>query len=66
MRHLTEESFPGEADPYPYMLADVVVEGELDGQLQPDQAYICLCDDGDLFQYILNEGRPDDDRSECL
>lgn len=53
VRHLTEESFPGEADPYPYLLADIVVDGPLD----PQDVHIFLHDEGDLFFFILNEGR---------
>ncbi len=53
VRHLIEEVFPGEADPYPYMLADVVV----DGLLKPEDAYIFLNDLGDLFFFLLDEGR---------
>ncbi len=53
VRHLTEETFPGEADPYPYLLADVVI----DGALEPGDVYFYLHDDGELFLFILNEGR---------
>jgi len=53
VRHLSEEVFPGGADPYPYMLADVVV----DGPLKPEDAYIFLNDHGDLFFFLLDEGR---------
>ena len=52
VRHLTEEVFPGEADPYPYMLADVVV----DGPLQSEDAYMFLNDHGDLFFFVLGRG----------
>ncbi|TWU07269.1 Pentachlorophenol 4-monooxygenase [Symmachiella macrocystis] len=53
VRHQTEETFPGDADPYPYLLADVV----MDGPLEPGDVYIFLHDDGELFLFILNEGR---------
>jgi 2-polyprenyl-6-methoxyphenol hydroxylase-like FAD-dependent oxidoreductase len=53
VRHLTEESFPGEADPFPYLLADVIVDGALD----PADAHIYLHDEGELFLFILDEGR---------
>lgn len=53
VRHLTEEDFPGEADPYPYVLADVIVDGPLD----PDDSHVFLNDHGDLFYFMLDEGR---------
>ncbi len=53
VRHFTELVFPGEADPHPYMLADVVVSGPL----KPEDAYIFLNDHGDLFFFLLDEGR---------
>lgn len=53
VRHLTEEVFPGQADPFAYMLADVIVDAPLD----PDDAYVFLSDYGDLFFFVLDEGR---------
>lgn len=53
VRHLTEEVFPGEADPFAYMLADVIVDAPLDA----DDAYVFLSDHGDLFFFVLDEGR---------
>ena len=53
VRHLTEEEFPGEADPYPYLLSDVILEGDHD----PKDSYIFLGDGGDLFFFMLDEGR---------
>jgi len=44
-RHFTGCAFPGDRDPYPYLLADVVVEGDL----EEDRGYLFLHDEGDLF-----------------
>ncbi len=54
VRHLTKEAFPGTADPYPYMLGDVILDGP---SLQPEDAHIYLHDEGDLFLFVLDEGR---------
>lgn len=53
VRRLTREAFSGEEDPFPYMLADVVVEGPL----EPDDVHIYLHDEGELFFFVLDEGR---------
>lgn len=54
VRQLTGCSFPGESDPYPYMLADVLVEGDLTEQ----EGHIFLADEGELFVFsTLPEGR---------
>ncbi len=53
VRRLTETVFPGQADPYPYLLADVIVDGPLD----PDDSHVFLNDQGDLFYFMLDEGR---------
>ncbi len=53
VRHLMGESFPGEASPFGYMLADVAIDGPLD----PSDAYMCLSDEGELFLFNLDEGR---------
>ncbi|MGI9473843.1 MAG: FAD-dependent monooxygenase [Rubripirellula sp.] len=52
-RKLLKESFPGEVDPMPYLCADVLV----DGPIQPDVAYLCMHDKGDVFLFLLDEGR---------
>ncbi|UCE63045.1 MAG: FAD-dependent monooxygenase [Nitrospirota bacterium] len=44
-RHLTGCAFPGDRDPYPYVLADVIVQGELEDH----ESYLFLHDEGDLF-----------------
>ena len=44
-RHLTGCAFPGDRDPYPYVLADVIVQGELEDH----EGYLFLHDEGDLF-----------------
>lgn len=51
-RHIDEE-FPGEIDPFPYLAADVMI----DGPIKPEIAYLCLHDHGDLFIFLLDEGR---------
>lgn len=53
VRRLTGNAFPGKADPWPYLLADVL----LDGPLARDDVYTFLHDDGDLFVFLLDEGR---------
>jgi 2-polyprenyl-6-methoxyphenol hydroxylase-like FAD-dependent oxidoreductase len=52
-RRLIDEAFPGETDPVPYLLADVVV----DGPIKPEVAYLCMHDKGDVFVFLLDEGR---------
>ncbi len=52
-RRLIDESFPGQADPIPYFIADVIVEGPV----KPDVAYLCFHDAGDVWFYLLDEGR---------
>ena len=44
-RNLTGCAFPGDRDPYPYVLADVNVQGEL----EDNDGYLFLHDEGDLF-----------------
>ena len=47
-------AFPGERDPYPYLLTDVVVEGDL----EENEGYLFMHDEGDLFLFsTLPEGR---------
>lgn len=53
VRHLTEAGFPGEADPFPYLLADVIVDGPCD----PEDVHVYLHDEGELFFFALDEGR---------
>lgn len=54
VRHLMGWAFSGEADPYSYLVADVVVEGDL----VEGEGYVCLHDEGDLFIFsTLPEGR---------
>lgn len=48
VRHLTGTAFPGDADPYPYVLADVRVEGELDDRV----SYLFLHEQGELFLFL--------------
>ena len=52
-RKLIDKTFPGEMDPIPYLIADVVV----DGSIKPDVAYLCLHDQGDVWIFLLDEGR---------
>ncbi|MEM9657933.1 MAG: FAD-dependent monooxygenase [Planctomycetota bacterium] len=52
-RTLIDETFPGEIDPVPYLIADVLV----DGPIKPEVAYICLHEKGDVFLFLLDEGR---------
>ncbi len=53
VRHLLGIGFPGEPSRYPYLLADVVVEGA-----EPwDSYFYFLHDEGDLFFMLLDEGR---------
>jgi 2-polyprenyl-6-methoxyphenol hydroxylase-like FAD-dependent oxidoreductase len=52
-RHLLGIRFPGDQSRYPYLLADVVVQGA-----DPTSAYFYfLHREGDLFFFILDEGR---------
>lgn len=44
VRHLSGCAFPGDADPYPYVLADVRV----DGDLTATEGYLFLHDEGEL------------------
>jgi len=53
VRHQSDEAFAGLADPFPYMLADVIVEGPSN----PEDVHIYLHDDGELFFFLLDEGR---------
>ena len=53
VRRKTNNSFPGQVDPFPYMLADVIV----DGPLRADDGYAFYHDHGDLFLFLLDEGR---------
>lgn len=53
VRHLVANQFPGEADPYPYLIADCVVSGPIN----PEDAYFFFSDHGDLFFFVLDEGR---------
>ncbi|MCC9606164.1 FAD-dependent monooxygenase [Blastopirellula sp. JC732] len=53
VRRQIDEEFPGEIDPFPYLAADVLI----DGPIEPDIAYLCLHDKGDLFIFLLDEGR---------
>ena len=54
VRHLTGCAFPGDADPYPYVLADVLVDGDLEDAL----GYLFLHDDGEVFIFTkLPKGR---------
>lgn len=54
VRHLTDTKFPGDPDSHSYVLADVVIEGELaDGE-----GHVFFHDDGELFIFsTLPEGR---------
>ncbi|MEM7135709.1 MAG: FAD-dependent monooxygenase [Myxococcota bacterium] len=53
VRHLTGCAFPGDPDPYPYVLADVVV----DGKLEDNFGYFFLHEAGDLFLFSMLPGR---------
>jgi len=48
-RYLTRCAFPGDRDPYPYLLADVLIDGEL----EQNESYLFLHDDGDLFIFAM-------------
>ena len=52
-RKLIKESFPGEIDPIPYLGADVIIDGPMDD----DVVYLCMHDQGDVFLFLLDEGR---------
>jgi len=52
-RKLIDETFPGTTDPIPYFIADVMI----DGPIEPDVAYLCFHDAGDVWIYLLDEGR---------
>ncbi|MCO6047659.1 FAD-dependent monooxygenase [Aeoliella sp. ICT_H6.2] len=52
-RKLIDEAFPGETDSTAYLMADVLV----DGPIKPDIAYLCMHDKGDVFFFLLDEGR---------
>lgn len=52
-RKLIKESFPGETDPIPYLAADVII----DGPMEDDVVYLCMHDQGDVFLFLLDEGR---------
>ena len=52
-RKLLGEPFPGADDPATYTICDVIAEGPLD----PAVVYLCLHDEGDLFFFLLDEGR---------
>ncbi len=53
VRHLIAEEFAGESDSFPYMLIDAIV----DGCFEPDDVHVYLHDEGDLFFFVLDEGR---------
>jgi 2-polyprenyl-6-methoxyphenol hydroxylase-like FAD-dependent oxidoreductase len=53
VRHETGGAFPGDEDPYPYALADVVLEPPVD----PNEAYGYLGDHGVLYLFVLSPGR---------
>jgi 2-polyprenyl-6-methoxyphenol hydroxylase-like FAD-dependent oxidoreductase len=53
VRHETGEAFLGDEDPYPYALADVIVEPAVD----PHEAYGYLHDHGALYLFVLEPGR---------
>ena len=53
VRHLSGCAFPGDADPYPYVLADVLVQGEL----SEDEAHVFLHDEGELFIFTALPGQ---------
>ncbi|MEO1192689.1 MAG: FAD-dependent monooxygenase [Pseudomonadota bacterium] len=52
-RHLLGLGFPGEDSRYPYLLADVVIEGAD----HLSDAYYFLHPSGDLFFFLLDDGR---------
>ena len=53
VRHLNQVQFPGEADPHPYVLADVVV----DAPINHDEWHGFLTDKGVLYFFLLSERR---------
>lgn len=52
-RRLIDETFPGQVDPTAYLIADVLV----DGPIKPEVAYMCFHDKGDIWFFLLDEGR---------
>ncbi|MEM6581768.1 MAG: FAD-dependent monooxygenase [Pseudomonadota bacterium] len=49
VRHLTGTAFPGESDPFPYILGDVMVAGGKD--LEPTKGHVFFHDTGELFLF---------------
>ena len=47
VRHLIGCAFPGDRDPHPYVLADVLVEGDL----ERTESYLFFHDEGELFLF---------------
>ncbi|MEM1152835.1 MAG: FAD-dependent monooxygenase [Pseudomonadota bacterium] len=54
VRHLTGTAFPGESDPFPYILGDVMVEGGED--LEPNKGHVFFHDTGELFLFTRLPG----------
>ena len=52
VRHLTGCDFPGEVDPFPYILGDVVV----DGDLERGRGHVFFHDNGELFLFSTLPG----------
>ncbi|WP_420332928.1 FAD-dependent monooxygenase [Roseibium sp.] len=56
VRHHLDEAFPGDADDIPYILGDVLIDGDED--LEPDKGHVFFHDDGVLFAFTrLPENR---------
>ncbi len=52
-RHLTGCAFPGDKDPFAYVLADVAIQGELEDEV----GYTFMHEEGDLFIFTMLAGR---------
>ncbi len=52
-RHLIGCNFPGDKDPFAYVLADVAIQGELEDEV----GYAFLHEEGDLFIFTMLPGR---------
>jgi 2-polyprenyl-6-methoxyphenol hydroxylase-like FAD-dependent oxidoreductase len=53
VRHLTHQTFPGQANPHQYVLTDVILEGDV----APDEGHGFLHDTGVLYVFPLPRGR---------
>ncbi|WP_422037983.1 FAD-dependent monooxygenase [Roseibium sp.] len=54
VRHLAGDAFPGDADDIPYILGDVLIDGDED--LEPDKGHVFFHEDGVLFAFTRLPG----------